>query len=51
MPQHSLCLTPQIVTLRSCEEKMGDQRSTMTQALYSVAAAVGEKAHLGMKQC
>ena len=45
------CL-PKIVTLRGCEERMGDQRSTKV-APYdasTVAPAVGEKAHLGMKQ-
>ena len=39
------CL-PQIVTLRSCEERMGDQRSTKES---TVAPVVGEKAHLGTK--
>jgi len=42
----------QIVTLCSCEERMGDQRGTKVALWYKhcIAAAVGEKAHLGMKQ-
>ena len=38
----------QIVTLRSCEERMEDQRGTHDAS--TAAAAVGEKAHLGTKR-
>ena len=40
------CL-PQIVTLRGCEESKGVQR--LHPDASTAAAAVGEKAHLGMK--
>jgi len=44
------CL-PQIVTLCGCEERMGDQRGTKVAPWCStVAAEVGEKAHLGTKR-
>ena len=39
---------PQIVTLRGCEERMGDQRGTKVAS--TVAAAVGEKARPRMKR-
>ena len=43
------CLT-QIVTLHTCEERMGDQRDTkIVHDASTVTAAVGEKAHLGTK--
>jgi len=38
----------QIVTLRGCEERMGDQWGTNDVTI--VARAVAEKAHLGMKR-
>ena len=45
-----LCL-PQIVTLHGCEERMGIQRGTkVAHDASTLATAVGEKAHLGMKQ-
>ena len=53
VPHRSLCCTeaisclPQIVTLRGCEEK--DARSKGYKGSTLMQAAVGEKAHLGMK--
>jgi len=44
----AISCVPQIITLRGCEEKNG--RSKVTPDASTVAAVVGEKAHLGMKQ-
>ena len=41
-----------IVTLHSCEERMGDQRGTkIDHNASTVAAAVGENSHLRMERC
>jgi len=44
------CL-PQIITLRGCEKRMRGTKGYKGHDASTVAAAVGEKAHLGTKRC